>query len=96
MSNKINCTVTFSIPTISTNPQNNQFESTSSSSTQSSQAAQSAENNNLSETDTRHATIADVFAIVKLLLSGINVYVLESDITDAQNSTKRTIQQIIF
>ena len=50
----------------------------------------------LSESDQRPATIADVFAIVKQLLSATNIYVLESDITNAQNNTQTTIKQTYF
>ena len=48
------------------------------------------------KSDLRPATIADVFEIVKQLLSEMDIYVLESDITNAQNSVKNTIKQTSF
>lgn len=43
-----------------------------------------------------YVTVGQVAEIVRRALSEIRIYVLESDITDAQNSVKAIVQQSLF
>mgnify|MGYP003623911771 CR=1 FL=1 len=46
--------------------------------------------------DSRPVTAAEVAAIVNAALAGLKIYVLESEITEAQNSVKSVVEQTYF
>lgn len=50
----------------------------------------------IAQDDSRPVTAAQVAAIVRQVISEMKIYVLESDITEAQNAVKGVVEQTYF